>query len=205
MLVIINTLLVGGVAYLIGSISFSLLITRLAIGADVRQFGSGHAGATNTMRAVGWWAGVLVMLLDLAKGFLVIKLAQSWGLWHWTPVLAAALVVIGHCWPIFAGFRGGMGLASAGGVMLGLSPLGLTVGIGVAVLAQLVVRHSARANFVTGLLIGPVWLLFPPLAGNWLPVLATGLIVALRSLSDWNRVYKELWLDREVESPKKAG
>ena len=64
-------------SYVLGSIPFALWITRWKAGIDVRQAGSGHAGATNAMRAAGWWVGILVMALDLGKGFLALQLARS--------------------------------------------------------------------------------------------------------------------------------
>ncbi len=222
MSVIVNFLLLGVMAYLIGSIPFAIIVARLKAGVDVRSIGSGHAGATNVMRSAGWGAGILVLLLDLAKGYLIIWLARNFGVTPWVWPAAAALGIAGHCWPLYVGFRGGMGMAVGGGMLLGLWPLGFVIGLGVAVAGQLIIRHSARANFATGLLLGPVLLLFvwimlevnpagytpaPILGPKWANLwtsaplvaaaVAAGVVIALRALSDWNRVYKELWLDRD--------
>lgn len=180
-------------AYLIGSISFAILVTRWVKGIDVRQIGSGHAGGTNVMRAAGWGWGILVGLLDFGKGFLVVWLALRWGI-H--PVLPGAMAVVGHCWPVWAGFKGGMGMATAGGAMTALWPLGFIIMIGAGATLQLVIRHSARANFVTGLLAGPVWRLFGAEGMLILASVVFGAIVAIRALDDWRRVYRELWWDR---------
>ncbi len=197
----INVAFAGIVAYFIGSIPFSIVITRTLTGEDVRAKGSGHAGATNTMRTAGWWAGVIVLVLDIAKGSLAIWVADLMAGGGLPPALirsmAAALVVIGHCWPILAGFRGGMGMATAGGALLYVWPLGFVLGVGLAATAQLIVRHSARGNIVTGLLLGPLWALFGVGWDRLGTALAVGVVVAARAISDWNREYRELWFDRE--------
>lgn len=197
MICVLKALVAGAIAYGLGSIPFAVMITRWKAGIDVRSVGSGHAGATNTMRAAGWGAGILVLVLDLAKGYLAVWLAQRLGGSEYSLALAAGMVMIGHCWPLYAGFRGGMGMASGGGALLVIWPLGFVLAVGLAVLLQLVIRHSARANFFTGLLLVPLWALF----GIPGPLLVTtglvGAIISYRAFSDWQRVYKELWLDRE--------
>jgi glycerol-3-phosphate acyltransferase PlsY len=200
-LIISNVLLLVG-AYLIGSIPFAIIVTRLWKGTDVRAQGSGHAGATNTMRAAGWLPGIMVMVLDIAKGGLIAWLAirlESGSLITW---LAVALGVAGHCWPIFAGFRGGMGLATAGGALLIFWPLGFVLGIGLAAGMQLVVRHSARANIATALGLAPLWLLFGASTLQAGAAFAASVIIGIRASTDWNRVYHELWLDRQPEPPE---
>lgn len=200
-LIISNVLLLVG-AYLIGSIPFAIIVTRLWKGTDVRAQGSGHAGATNTMRAAGWLPGIMVMVLDIAKGGLIAWLAirlESGSLITW---LAVALGVAGHCWPIFAGFRGGMGLATAGGALLIFWPLGFVLGIGLAAGMQLVVRHSARANIATALGLAPLWLLFGASSLQAGAAFAASVIIGIRASADWNRVYHELWLDRQPEPPE---
>lgn len=181
--------------YLLGSIPFALWITRWRTGEDVRQHGSGHAGATNTMRVAGWGAGIMVVVLDISKGALAVVLADRYGPAGAAP-LAAAAVVIGHCWPLFARFRGGMGAATAAGAVLGSWPLGFVLAIGLAAAATLILRHAARANVVAG---ASLWLLLLAFGGAptavWVS-LAAGTVVAVRSRRDWNRHYQELWLDR---------
>ena len=186
--------------YLSGSLPFSVWITRLVKGVDVREGGSRHAGATNTIRQAGWTAGVLVLGLDILKGFLPVWLADRYGAGSWVVPLTAALVVAGHCWPLWAGFRGGMGLAPAGGNLIAITPLGFVISLGVLVALVLIIRHAARASLITVLLIGPVLLLFG-LGWEifWLAV-AQGVVLAWRFRIDWHREYRELWLDR-VKSP----
>jgi glycerol-3-phosphate acyltransferase PlsY len=140
---------------------------------------------------------VRVGALDVGKGFRALWLAQRHGLMPWAPGVAAGLVVIGHCWPVFARFRGGMGMASGAGAMLAVWPLGFVLGVGLAALSQLLLRHSARGNALTGILVAPLWALFGAPGPALAVAAAAGLVVTLRALSDWNRVYRELWLDRE--------
>ncbi|MFQ5616321.1 MAG: glycerol-3-phosphate acyltransferase [Anaerolineales bacterium] len=184
--------------YLSGSLSFALWVTRLVKGVDVREAGSKHATATNTVRQAGWGPGVLVLVLDIAKGFVPVYLASRLGAADWVVALTGALAVVGHCWPLFAGFRGGMGLATGGGGFLAVAPLAFAIGLGVLVSLLLIIRHSARASVFAGLLFTPVFWLFG-LRGQilWLSTLV-GLVIARRFTMDWRRQYRELWLDRNV-------
>ena len=183
--------------YLAGSLTPSIWITRKLKGVDVRDGGSGHATTTNTIRQVGFGAGALVLAIDLIKGFLPMYLAIYYlpNLYWAIPV--AIVTVVGHCWPIFAGFRGGMGLATAGGVLLAAFPLGLLVALGVLVALLLIVRHAARATIFTAVLLPPAFWL----AGfeNEIVLLGLGLaiVIAARFFTNWNRQYRELWLDRD--------
>ena len=118
-------------AYLLGSIPFGLLLGRLFGAADVRKVGSGNIGATNVARVAGRTAGLLTLLLDAGKGalavLLAVRLAGGSAFWMMTAGLCALL---GHCFPIWLGFRGGKGVATAAGVFLVLCPpafLGATI------------------------------------------------------------------------------
>ncbi|MFZ5856151.1 MAG: glycerol-3-phosphate acyltransferase [Chloroflexota bacterium] len=183
--------------YLLGSLPFALWITRLVKGVDVRDAGSGHVTTTNTIRQAGWLPGALVLVLDIGKGFLAVWLARHAGLSGWSLALTGSLAVAGHCWPVFAQFRGGMGLATMGGGLLAVSPLGFLLALGTLILLVLLIRHSARASVVTGLVVPLVLWLFG-LRGDilWLAAFS-GLVIAVRFTIDWNRKYRELWLDRE--------
>jgi acyl phosphate:glycerol-3-phosphate acyltransferase len=186
--------------YILGSLPFSIWVTRLVKNVDVRDAGSGHATTTNTIRQAGFGWGALVLVLDIAKGFLPTYLTAQYSGETWVIALTATAAVIGHCWTIFAGFRGGMGLATAGGSILAVNPLAFFICLGLLVLLVLVMRHSARASVFTGLLIAPVlWLFNIRDAAFWVG-LGAGLVIAVRFLIDWNRKYRELWLDREKKS-----
>lgn len=113
-----------GLGYLLGSVPFGLILTRVFDAGDIRQIGSGNIGATNVLRTgrKGLAAGTL--LLDGAKGFLAVWLALRW--WPDLAGLAALGAVLGHCFPVWLKFKGGKGVATTLGVTLGLGwPIGL--------------------------------------------------------------------------------
>lgn len=187
----------GLLGYLCGSLPFAIWVTRLVKGVDVRAAGSGHATTTNTIRQAGFVPGALVFLLDVAKGFLPTWLALHYAPAGWIAPLTAALAVIGHCWPVFAGFRGGMGLATANGGMMAAAPVAILICYGIILVFTLILRHSARASVVAGIIIAPVlWLVGLHGPVLWIAI-AVGIVIAYRFLIDWNRQYRELWLDRE--------
>ena len=186
--------------YLFGSLPFSIWITRLVKNVDVRDAGSGHATTTNTIRQAGFGWGALVLLLDIAKGFIPVFLAIKFSGELWVIALTATLAVAGHCWTIFAGFRGGMGLATTGGALLAINPLAFLICFAVLVTLVLVIRHSARASVFAGIVISPVlWLFNIRDAAFWVAI-GAGAVIAIRFLIDWNRQYRELWLDREKKN-----
>ncbi|MFI5094413.1 MAG: glycerol-3-phosphate 1-O-acyltransferase PlsY [Candidatus Acidiferrales bacterium] len=126
-------------AYLLGSIPFGLLLGKLFGAADVRKAGSGNIGATNVLRVAGPLAGMLTLLLDAAKGALAVFLAARFSNESATWMMIAGLCVLaGHCFPIWLGFRGGKGVATAAGVFLVLCPLAF---LGAAILFVLVVLY----------------------------------------------------------------
>ena len=194
---ILPSLLFPLLGYLSGSLPFSIWVTRYAKNVDVRDAGSGHATTTNTIRQAGFGWGALAGLLDLAKGFFPVYLVTRYSNETWVVALTAALAVAGHCWPIFAQFRGGMGLAAFGGALLAVNWVSFVIALGLLLTLLLTIRHGARASVVTGVLMAPIfWLLNLRGMEFWI-ALACGLVIAYRFLIDWNRKYRELWLDRE--------
>jgi len=186
--------------YLFGSLPFSIWVTRFVKNVDVRDAGSGHATTTNTIRQAGFGWGALVLILDIAKGFAPVYLTVRFSGETWVVAITAAFAVVGHCWPLFAQFRGGMGLATAGGGILAVAPLAFLICLGLLVVLTLTLRHSARASVIAGILFAPVlWGL--NFRGDilWL-TFGAGLVIAFRFLIDWNRKYRELWLDREKKA-----
>jgi glycerol-3-phosphate acyltransferase PlsY len=123
--------LIGVIAYALGSIPFGLLIVKARGGGDIRESGSGNIGAANVTRNAGFAAGVLTLLLDAAKGWLAVWLASYWtgGDIRWM-MAAAILVVAGHVFPLWLGFKGGKGVATSLGAFLVICPH--AVGAGVA-------------------------------------------------------------------------
>jgi acyl phosphate:glycerol-3-phosphate acyltransferase len=108
--------------YLIGSIPFGLLLGRAARGLDVRDLGSGSIGTTNVLRAVGPGAAAATFALDVAKGAAAVRCARALDAGPAGEVTAGIAAMVGHSWPVFAGFRGGKSVATAFGVLLEVSP-----------------------------------------------------------------------------------
>jgi glycerol-3-phosphate acyltransferase PlsY len=120
-------------AYLVGSISFSLLIVRLLSRVDLRTVGSGNAGATNVLRASGRWPALLALALDVAKGVLPVRVAQAMGTSAEIAAGAGLAAVLGHVFPVWFGFRGGKGVATGFGVFVALFPLAAALALGLFV------------------------------------------------------------------------
>lgn len=118
-----NYAIIAILGYLIGSIPFGLIVGRLVGGIDVRDYGSKRTGATNVLRTLGPRYGGLVFVLDAAKAIAAIGVARLiLGGDRWAWALAALLAMVGHIYPIFAGFKGGRGVATGLGGVLGMLP-----------------------------------------------------------------------------------
>ena len=139
-------------AYLIGSLSFAVIVSRLMGMADPRTYGSGNPGATNVLRSGNKLAAILTLLLDALKGFVPVFLVQqfgtAWGLFDGSVALVGVAAFLGHLWPVFFKFKGGKGVATAAGVLLGINPW-----LGLATLATWVIiaaffRYSSLAAIV---------------------------------------------------------
>lgn len=152
---IIASLILG--AYLIGSIPTAVWIGKSFYGIDVREFGSGNAGATNTFRVLGKKAGTPVLIIDIIKGSLAVALAFLGPIKFIDPAfvdLQLALgvaVLIGHIFPIFAGFRGGKGVATILGVVLCILPLSCCFGMVVFFIVLLATRYVSLSSMMTGI------------------------------------------------------
>ncbi len=109
------------VAYLLGSIPFAYLAGRMR-GIDIRTVGSKNVGATNVFRTLGKGIGIAVMVLDITKGLVAVLTAHAMTGSPW-PLIAAAAAILGHVFPVWLRFKGGKGVAVAGGAMIGLVPL----------------------------------------------------------------------------------
>src|SRR3954462_14967044 len=121
-------LLVLAVAYLLGAIPFGYLLVKWKTGGDIRAAGSGNIGATNVLRTSGRLAGVVTLLLDIAKGYLAVWLAGRWtGMDPFWMSAAALAVMAGHAYPVFLKFKGGKAVASFVGAFLCLTPLALGI------------------------------------------------------------------------------
>jgi glycerol-3-phosphate acyltransferase PlsY len=108
-------------SYLLGSVSFSIVIAKWVKGIDIRQHGSGNAGATNTLRVLGKGPGIAVFALDIAKGVAAVWLGHAMSDNGWFPVLCGLAAIAGHNWPIWFRFKGGKGIATTVGVIATLA------------------------------------------------------------------------------------
>ena len=144
------------IGYLLGSISFAVLLVRAIAGKDIRSEGSGNAGATNVLRAHGKKLALVVALLDVAKGaaaVLLVRLVTADPFWGSAAGVAA---VLGHVFPVFYGFRGGKGVATAVGAFLVLSPLALLCCLAVFVAIVAITRYVSLGSVVAMTLLPPV-------------------------------------------------
>jgi acyl phosphate:glycerol-3-phosphate acyltransferase len=137
-------------SYLLGAIPASYLAGRLTKGVDLRQHGSGNLGATNAFRVLGPAIATPVMIFDVAKGFVPTFFFPSlMGNAHWGWAIAfGAATIMGHVFPIYLGFRGGKGVATASGVFLALAPLAMLVGLTVWIITLLASRMVSLASVI---------------------------------------------------------
>ncbi|TKD69861.1 glycerol-3-phosphate 1-O-acyltransferase PlsY [Pseudalkalibacillus hwajinpoensis] len=135
-------------AYLLGSVSFSYLIARIVKKIDIRDHGSGNAGATNTLRVLGTGPAIAVLILDVVKGILAVWLGYWFSSEPIVPFLAGISAIIGHNWPVFFGFRGGKGVATTIGVFATLAFLpSLYAGI-IAILSIFITRFVSLGSLI---------------------------------------------------------
>lgn len=141
------TLVLG--AYLLGSVSFSVVVVKLMQGLDVRTVGSGNAGATNALRAAGKKAGVAVLALDVIKGITAVAVPRALDASPAVVSGAAVAVVVGHVFPVFFGFRGGKGVATAAGALGMLAPSAMALGLVVFLAVVAWKRYVSLGSIVT--------------------------------------------------------
>jgi glycerol-3-phosphate acyltransferase PlsY len=147
------------IGYLLGSVPAGLIAGRLARGIDIRDYGSGKTGFTNALRTIGLRASLPVLLVDLAKGALTVVIARLLSDNAYVQTVGGLAAVTGHDWPLFAGFRGGRGVTTSFGVLLGMNPLvGLAlipVGIAIGFVTRYMsVMSISGAVLATAVLIG---------------------------------------------------
>ena len=168
-------------SYLLGAIPMAIIVGRIVGGIDIRTAGSGNAGATNVYRLFGLKPYLVVLLFDMFKGWAAVALVAPLGSGAMTPertaIYCGVAAVAGHVWTVFAGFRGGKGVATAGGAMLGLAPTVALAAVGVYLLVTLTTQYVALGS-MTAALISPLllYLLVPDPAVE-LYILCVGLAV----------------------------
>ena len=168
-------------AYLIGSLPSAVWLGQAYQGIDVRDFGSGNAGATNTFRVLGTKAGIFVMALDIFKGLTAVTLATVWmqlGFIAESQIVLYKLIfgisaVLGHIFPIYIGFRGGKGVATLLGMVLGINPLVAATCIAMFLIVLLLTKYVSLGSII-GTLTFPVMLMITDIEPNDLLLIVFG-------------------------------
>lgn len=147
-------------AYLLGSIPSALIISKIYFGIDIRDYGSGNMGATNTFRVLGPRYGTIVMIMDMAKGALAVGLYlllphylhDEWDRTNLMIGLGTA-AVLGHIFPIFAGFKGGKGVATLFGMVLAMQPIIAAACVGVFLLVLFLTRYVSLSSILAAVML----------------------------------------------------
>ncbi len=154
----LSLILILILSYLAGSIPGSVWVGKLMYGEDVRTYGSGNAGATNVFRVLGWKAGILATIVDLGKGLLAAGVIASlrvdalpsgvevWQMETVVRLLAGLSAIVGHMYPVWAGFKGGKGVNTAGGVLFALTPITMWITLAVFVIVLFSSRYVSLAS-----------------------------------------------------------
>ncbi len=178
-------------AYLVGAIPFGLLIARLK-GVNIREVGSGNIGATNVMRSVGKPWGIATFVCDALKGLLpTLFFPLLFGLpATWVPIACAFAAILGHNFPIWLNFKGGKGVATSAGALLGLAPAATLIGLAIWALVFFTSRYVSLASIIAAAAV-PVtaWISYRaqgPLLPGFLTLL--GLLVIVRHKSNIQRL-----------------
>lgn len=189
-----NIALLVVLAYLIGSLPTAVLVSKYIYGIDIREHGSGNAGATNTFRILGAKAGVGVMLVDMLKGFLAVKLVYFS---HLTAepyvnleVFLGLAAVLGHIFPIWADFRGGKGIATLFGMILAIQPLVAVSLVAVFVFMLFITRYVSLSS-ISASIAFPLLILFifrEPELSYRLFAIATACLVVLTHYKNIGRL-----------------
>jgi len=150
--------IIGGfvLAYLLGSLPSAIWIGKVFYGKDVRNFGSGNAGATNTFRVLGWKPGTIVFIIDTIKGFcavyfmsLLSQHIEEYAILF--TILGGFCAVLGHIFPVFAQFKGGKGVATMLGITLGIHPYAAAIALGVFIVVFIISRYVSLGSLCAGI------------------------------------------------------
>lgn len=150
-------------SYLLGSFPTAIVTGKILKGIDIRQHGSGNAGATNVFRVLGWKAGLFVLLVDIAKGFFATVLVYKIALGAFSidavilQIVAGLAATMGHIWTIFAGFKGGKGVGTGAGMIVGLVPGAVLAGLIIFIITVSLTRYVSLGSILASLTI-PVYL-----------------------------------------------
>jgi len=187
---LLGAALVG--SYLSGSIPFGLFVVRLLANKDVREVGSGNIGATNVGRAAGRPAAILTLVLDAVKGLaptlLALRFAPELG-WELAGPICGALTVVGHCFPVWLGFRGGKGVATGLGVALALAPWAALAGAATWLVTYKLLRISSVGS-LAGVGVALLVSAFTAPRSSLVGFGAVALVIVVRHKSNLERLLK---------------
>jgi acyl phosphate:glycerol-3-phosphate acyltransferase len=167
-------LTIAAVAYLLGSIPFGYLLVRWVRKEDIREQGSGNIGATNVMRSGAKGLGALTFLLDASKGYAAVAFAEyfarNWGsgITQDAAILAGFAAIVGHIFPVWLGFKGGKGVATALGVFLALSLWAAVAALGFFVVIFLITRYVSLASILAAVVLPFLTLFLSPVSHSTL-------------------------------------
>ncbi len=152
----VHALIVAVMSYLFGSFPTAIIAGKLLKKIDIREHGSGNAGATNVLRILGWKAALVVLLIDMLKGFIPVFwltaiITGQGDTTIYYQILAAFAAIAGHIWTIFAGFRGGKGVGTAAGVFLGLAPAALLIALAAFIIVVAITRYVSLGSLLAAL------------------------------------------------------
>ncbi len=184
--VFITGILYTAAAYLLGSLPFSLIIGKAFYKTDVRDHGSGNAGATNTWRVLGWKAGLPVLILDISKGvaatylpLIFMSATSDPDILLWGRIICGIAAALGHIYPVFAGFRGGKAVATLFGVIVGLMALPAAGSFLVFLIVFLSFRFVSLGSILAGLSL-PIMVYF--LSDHPVQLLIISLLISIMVL-----------------------
>ena len=146
------------ISYLLGSIPSSIIVGKIARGIDIRDYGSGNAGATNAVRVLGFKTGFIVYIIDVGKGFLAAYYVSRLRLdslpldYIYLQIIAGCFAVIGHIWTIFASFKGGKGVGAAAGMAIALAPIPVLAALAVFI-ALVAIFNYVSIGSLTGVVV----------------------------------------------------
>jgi glycerol-3-phosphate acyltransferase PlsY len=183
------TLLAVVAAYLVGAIPVGVLVARARGGVDIRRHGSGNIGATNVLRTLGPLAGAFTLVGDIVKGYGAVVLARAIDPSGVGAAAAAVAAIVGNCWPVYLGFKGGKGVATGFGAFLALAPLATAPAALVWVIVTASFRFVSLASILAcvELPIGVFLLGYPPAAVG--AAVAAGAIIVLRHRPNIERLF----------------
>jgi glycerol-3-phosphate acyltransferase PlsY len=181
-------------AYLIGSIPTAVWVGKIFYGLDVREHGSGNAGATNVIRVLGYKAGLPVMFFDIFKGWFAVQLAHLFPIAllsadavTYLMIVLAIAAFLGHVFPVFAGFKGGKGVGTLAGVGIALFPVDVLIVLGVFIITLVLSRYVSLSSIFGGIAF-PLAVIFITRETHPGLIVLSVLVAVLISLTHWKNI-----------------